>query len=176
MSDYICLSILMLICILGIIFGSDGIVVGVKEKNDIYRKDTANGTIITGAVILVISLIGFAFLGEPFTDALNEKIESGTEYKAVHQDEIKSFVNCYKENGYNVCETKDKKEMVVDCYWKKGETKKKKGKQALKYKGIKDTEVKKYTSCKNDEGNKVCIAEDGTKEKVETYWKIGGKE
>lgn len=45
MSDYICLSILMLICILGIIFGSDGIVMGVKEKNDIYRKDTANGTI-----------------------------------------------------------------------------------------------------------------------------------
>lgn len=176
MSDYICLSILMLICILGIIFGSDGIVVGVIEKNDIYRKDTANGTIITGAVILVISLVGFAFLGEPFTDALNEKIESGTEYKAVHQDEIKSFVNCYKENGYNVCETKEKKEMVVDRYWKKGETKKKKGKQALKYKGIKDTEVKKYTSCKNDEGNKVCIAEDGTKEKVETYWKIGGKE
>ena len=65
----------MLICILGIIFGSDGIVVGVKEKNDIYRKDTANGTIITGAVILVISLVGFAFLGEPFTDALNEKLK-----------------------------------------------------------------------------------------------------
>ena len=53
---------------------------------------------------------------------------------------------------------------------------KEKRKQALKYKGIKDTEVKKYTSCKNDEGNKVCIAEDGTKEKVETYWKIGAKE
>lgn len=137
MSDYICLSILMLICIIGIIWGSDGIVMGVKEKNDIYRKNTANGTIITGVVILVISLVGFAFLGEPFTDALNEKIESGTKYKAVHQDEIKSFVNCYKENGYNVCETKDGDEMVVDHYWKKGgiQEEKEQRKTSLKIQG-----------------------------------------
>lgn len=107
-----------------------------------------------------------------------KEAESGTEYKAVHQDEIKSFVNCYKENGYNVCKTKDGKEMVVEHYWKKDEPKKKKEKekQALKYKGVKDSEIKKYASCEDDGDNKTCIDEDGTKEKVETYWHFSNKE
>lgn len=180
MSNFICLSILVLICVFGIFCGSGGLLMGVQEKDDIYHKDTANGTIITGVVILVISLVGFGFLGEPFTDALNdtlnEKIESGTKYKAVHQDEIKSFVSCYKEKGYNVCKTKGGDEMVVEHYWKKGKTKKKEGNQALKYNGIKDSEIKKYTGCEDDGDNKVCTAEDGTKEKVETYWKMERKD
>lgn len=132
---------------------------------------------IIGVAIIGASMGGICFLDEPFTDAQNKLAESGTEYKAVHQDEIKSFVDCHKENGYNVCETKDGKEMIVEHYWKKGESKKKKkeGKQILKYKGVKDSEIKKYTSCKDDGDSKVCTAEDGTKEKVETYWKMGGK-
>lgn len=32
--------------------------------------------------------------------------------------------------------------MVVEHYWKKGKTKNKEWKQALKYKGIKDSEIK----------------------------------
>lgn len=72
MSNFICLSILVLICIIGVLCGSGGLLMGVQEKDDIYHKDTANGTIITGVVILVISLVGFGFLGEPFTDALND--------------------------------------------------------------------------------------------------------
>lgn len=109
-------------------------------------------------------------------DAQKKEAESGTEYKAAHNDEIKSFVSCYKEKGYNVCKTKGGDEMVVEHYWKKGKTKKKEGNQALKYKGIKNSEIKKYTSCEDDGDNKVCTAEDGTKEKVETYWKMGGKD
>lgn len=65
--------------------------------------------------------------------------------------------------------------MVVEHYWKKGKTKKKKRNQTLKYKGIKDSEIKKYTSCEDAGDNKVCTAEDGTKENVETYWEIGEK-
>lgn len=164
------ISMLAALCMTGLTVGTAVALVGGKNSN--------RTSAIVGTAICIVSMMGFISLDEPFADAQKKEAESGTEYKAVHQDEIKSFVNCYKENGYNVCETKDKKEMVVDHYWKKGESKKKKkkGKQALKYKGIKDTEIKKYTSCKNDEGNKVCIAEDGTKEKVDTYWKIGGKE
>lgn len=112
MSDYICLSILVLICIIGVLWGSAGIVMGIKEKDDIDRNDTANATIIMGVVVLVISLLGFYFLKAPYVDTLSKKVEGDTEYKDVHQDEIKSFVNCYKENGYNVCETKDKNEKV----------------------------------------------------------------
>lgn len=43
--------------------------------------------------------------------------------------------------------------------------KKEKGKQTLKYKGVKDSEIKKYTSCEDDGDNKVCTTKDGTKEK-----------
>ena len=108
-------------------------------------------------------------------DAQKKEAERDTEYKAAYHDEIKSFVSCYKEKGYNVCKTKGGDEMVVEHYWKKGKTKKQEGKQALKYKGIKNSEIKKYTSCEDDGDNKVCTAEDGTKENVETYWKIGEK-
>lgn len=165
MSDI--LIIVRSICLAGALFGAVLALV--------IRKDDNFAPAIIGIIIFVISMIGVYSLGEPYADALNEEIASSTEYKAVHQDEIKSFVNCYKENGYNVCETKDGKEMVVEHYWKKGKTKKKEGNQALKYKGIKDSEIKKYTSCEDDGDSKVCIAKDGTKEKVETYWKIGEK-
>lgn len=139
------------------------------------RNDDNFAPTIIGIVIFVVSMIGVYSLGEPCMDAQKKEAESGTEYKAAHQDEIKSFVDCHKENVYNVCETKDGKEMIVEHYWKKGKTKKKEGKQILKYKGVKDSEIKKYTSCKDDGDSKVCTAEDGTKEKVETYWKMGGK-
>lgn len=111
-------------------------------------------------------------------DAQKKEIESGTEYKAVHQDEIKSFVDCYKENDYNVCETKDGKEMVVEHFWEKDESKKKKEKEKhpLKYKGVKNSEIKKYTSCEDGDDKKVCTTKDGTKETVETYWHFTNKE
>lgn len=156
------------LCILGFAFGTALVYVALR--------DAEYGVATFGVVIFAVSLSGFYFLDEPFTDVQNKLTESGTEYKAVHQDEIKSFVSCYKEKGYNVCKTKGGDEMVVEHYWKKGKTKKKEGNQALKYKGIKDSEIKKYTSCKDDGDSKVCTAEDGTKEKVETYWKIGGKD
>lgn len=43
--------------------------------------------------------------------------------------------------------------------------KKEKRKTTLKYKGVKNSEIKKYTSCEDDGDSKVCTAEDGTKEK-----------
>lgn len=150
-----------------------GAALALAVKND----DNFTPTII-GIAIFVVSMIGVYSLGEPCMDAQKKEAESDTEYKAAHQDEIKSFVDCHKEKGYNVCKTKGGDEMVVEHYWKKGETKKKKkeGNKALKYKGIKDSEIKKYTSCEDDGDNKVCTAEDGTKENVETYWKMGGKD
>lgn len=156
------------LCLLGFAFGAAIVYVALR--------DAEYGVATFGVVILVVSLSGFYFLDEPFTDVQNELAESGTEYKAAHHDEIKSFVSCYKEKGYNVCKTKGGDEMVVEHYWKKGKTKKKEGNQALKYKGIKNSEIKKYTSCEDDGDNKVCTAEDGSKEKVETYWKMGGKD
>ena len=156
------------LCLLGFAFGAAIVYVALR--------DAEYGVATFGVVIFAVSLSGFYFLDEPFTDVQNELAESGTEYKAAYHDKIKSFVSCYKENGYNVCKTKGGNEMVVEHYWKKGKTKKKEGKQALKYKGIKDSEIKKYTSCEDDGDNKACTAEDGTKENVETYWKIGGKD
>ena len=156
------------LCLLGFAFGAALVYVALR--------DAEYGVATFGVVIFVVSLFGFCFLDEPIMDVQNELAGSDTEYKAVYKDEIKSFVDCYKENGYNVCETKDGKEMVVGHYWKKGKTQKKEGKQALKYKGIKDSEIKKYTSCEDDGDSKVCTAEDGTKEKVEAYWKMGGKD
>lgn len=157
------------LCLLGFAFGAAIVYVALR--------DAEYGVATFGVVILVVSLSGFYFLDEPFTDVQNELAESGTEYKAAHHDEIKSFVDCHKENGYNVCETKDGKEMIVEHYWKKGESKKnkKEEKQTLKYKGAKDSEIKKYTNCEDDGDNKVCTAEDGTKENVDTYWEIGEK-
>ena len=139
------------------------------------RNDDNFAPTIIGIVIFVVSMIGVYSLGGPCMDAQKKEAERDTEYKAAYHDEIKSFVSCYKEKGYNVCKTKGGDEMVVEHYWKKGKTKKQEGKQALKYKGIKNSEIKKYTSCEDDGDNKVCTAEDGTKENVETYWKIGEK-
>lgn len=146
-----------------------GAALALAVKND----DNFAPTII-GIVIFVVSMIGVYSLGGPCMDAQKEEAESGTEYKAAHHDEIKSFVNCHKENGYNVCETKDGKEMIVEHYWKKGESKKnkKEEKQILKYKGAKDSEIKKYTSCEDEENGPVCTAEDGTKHEVDSYWRF----
>lgn len=164
------ISMLAALCMTGLTVGATVALVGEKNSN--------RTSAIVGTAICVVSMMGFISLDEPFADAQKKEAESGTEYKAVHQDEIKSFADCYKENGFNVCETKDGKEMVVEHYWKKGKSKKKKekGKQTLKYKGVKDSEIKKYTSCEDDGDNKVCTTKDGTKEKVETYWHFTNKE
>lgn len=164
------ISMLAALCMTGLTVGVAVALVGGKNSN--------RTSAIVGTAICIVSMMGFISLDEPFADAQKKEAESGTEYKAIHQDEIKSFVNCYKENGFNVCETKDGKEMVVEQYWKKGKSKKKKEKekQALKYKGVKDSEIKKYASCEDDGDNKTCIDEDGTKEKVETYWHFSNKE
>lgn len=168
MLDIFGISTAVALCLTGFTFGA--VVLCVALRNDNYAPATI------GVVILVASLSGFYFLDKPVTEIRKNLAESGTEYKAVHQNEIKSFVNCYKENGYNVCKTKDGKEMVVDHYWKKGKSKKKEEKQTLKYKGVKDSEIKKYTSCEDDGDNKICINEDGVKETVETYWHFTNKE
>lgn len=165
MSDVIIL--VRVVCLAIALFGAMLALAAEKNGNPV--------PIIIGIVISVVSMMGVYALGEPYTEALKKEAESGTKYKAAHQNEIKSFVDCHKEKGYNVCKTKGGDEMVVEHYWKKGKTKKKEGNQALKYKGIKNSEIKKYTSCEDDGDNKVCTAEDGTKEKVETYWKIGEK-
>lgn len=156
------------LCLLGFAFGAAIVYIALR--------DAEYGVATFGVVIFAVSLSGFYFLDEPFTDVQNKLTESGIEYKAAYHDEIKSFVDCYKEKGYNVCKTKGGDEMVVEHYWKKGKTKKQEGKQALKYKGIKNSEIKKYTSCNDDGDNNVCTAEDGVKEKVEAYWKMGGKD
>lgn len=158
------------LCLLGFAFGAAIVYIALR--------DAEYGVATFGVVIFAVSLSGFYFLDEPFTDVQNKLTESGIEYKAAYHDEIKSFVDCHKENGYNVCETKDGKEMIVEHYWKKGESKikNKEEKQTLKYKGAKDSEIKKYVSCEDDDDNKVCTAEDGTKENVDTYWRFSNKE
>lgn len=170
MFDIFGISTAVALCLTGFTFGAA--VLCVALRNDNYAPATI------GVVILVASLSGFYFLDKPVTETRKNLAESGTEYKAVHQNEIKSFVNCYKENGYNVCKTKSGDEMVVEHYWEKKEAKKKKKeeKQTLKYKGVKDSEIKKYTSCEDDGNKKVCTTKGGTKEKVETYWHFNGKE
>lgn len=158
MSDVIIL--VRVVCLAIALFGAMLALAAEKNGNPV--------PIIIGIVISVVSMMGVYALGEPYTEALKKEAESGTKYKAAHQNEIKSFVDCYKENGFNVCETKDGKEMVVEHYWKKRwiqEEKRKKEKQPLKYKGVKNSEIKKYTSCEDDGDSKVCTAEDGTKEK-----------
>ncbi len=170
MFEVFSISTAVALCLTGFIFGTT--VLCVALRNDNYAPAAI------GVVILVASLSGFYFLDKPVTEIRKNLAESGTEYKAVHHNEIKSFVNCYKENGFNVCETKDGKEMVVEHYWKKDESKKKKEKKKnnlLKYKGVKNSEIKKYTSCEDDGDNKICIDEDGTKETVETYWHFTNK-
>lgn len=170
MSSIIGISVITALCIFGFAFGAAVLYTALRDNIYIFA--------LIGGIIFVVSSIGFYYLDEPFTDVQNKIAENGTEYKAVRQDEIKSFVDCYKENGYNVCKTKSGDEMVVEHYWKKKETKKekKKGKQALKYKGVKDSEIKKYTSCEDDGDKKVCTTKDGTKETVETYWHFTNKE
>lgn len=100
------------LCLLGFAFGAALVYVALRDAE--YCVATF------GVVIFVVSLSGFYFLDVPIMEVQNELAESSTEYKAAHQNEIKSFVDCHKENGYNVCETKDGKEMIVEHYWKKG--------------------------------------------------------
>lgn len=87
---------------------------------------------------------------------------------------LKALLIAIKKMVTTSAKLKDGKEMIVEHYWKKGESKKnkKEGKQTLKYKGAKDSEIKKYTSCEDDGDNKVCTAEDGTKHEVDSYWRF----
>lgn len=109
MSDVIIL--VRVVCLAIALFGAMLALAAEKNGNPV--------PIIIGIVISVVSMMGVYALGEPYTEALKKEAESGTKYKAAYQNEIKSFVDCYKENGFNVCETKDGKEMVVEHYWKK---------------------------------------------------------
>lgn len=102
MSDVIIL--VRVVCLAIALFGAMLALAAEKNGNPV--------PIIIGIVISVVSMMGVYALGQPYTEALKKEAESGTKYKAAHQNEIKSFVDCYKENGFNVCETKDGKEMV----------------------------------------------------------------
>ena len=102
--------------------------------------------------------------------ALNIKLYVRTKSKAL--------LTATKKMVTTFAKLKAETKWLVEHYWKKKETKKekKKGKQALKYKGVKDSEIKKYTSCEDDGDKKVCTTKDGTKETVETYWNFTNKE
>ena len=88
MFNDFCEIIALVVCVAGILIGAALALAAGNNGNPVPA--------IIGIVICVISLIGVCFLEKPFMDVQKNLAESGTAYKAVHQDEIKSFVNCYK--------------------------------------------------------------------------------
>ena len=162
--------------IFAVIFMGLSIVRIVKRKDDslfCYLYDLALAFMVISAIAVGIMCM-FDFI-----DAKNDK---ENKYEAVYSEEILKFKNCYDKNGYHVCINDLGKEVIVDKYWKRGE-KAKEDEQIseedfspnLKYKGMKDNEVKKYVSCKDEGSSPVCTAEDGTKHEVDSYWRFKTK-
>lgn len=148
----------------------------VKRKDDslfCYLYDLALAIMVLSAVAVAIMCM---------FDSINAKNDKECKYEAVYSEEILKFRDCYDKNGYHVCINDLGKEVIVDKYWKRGEKTKeaeqineKDSSPNLKYKGMKDDEVKKYVSCKDEENGPVCTAEDGTKHEVDSYWRFKTK-
>lgn len=149
-------------------------IVRIVKRND----DSLFCTLYDSAlVIMILSAIAVGIICIfGLIDAKNDK---EYKYEAVYSEEIQKFIDCYDKKGYHVCIDGSGTENIVDRYWKRGEKMKEDEKineedssPSLKYKGIKDNEVKKYVSCEDEENGPVCTAEDGTKHEVDSYWRF----
>lgn len=149
-------------------------IVRIMKRND----DSLFCTLYDAALVLIVlSAIAVGIICMfSLIDAKNDK---EYKYEAVYSEEIQKFINCYDKKGYHVCIDGSGTENIVDKYWKRGENPKedkkineKDSSSNLKYKGMKDDEVKKYVSCKDEENGPVCTAEDGTKHDVDSYWRF----
>lgn len=134
---------------------------------------------ILSSIIIFAGVIGCIAIIFVDFDSETER----NKYEAVYSEEIRKFHNCYEKNGYHVCTAGGDKEYIVDKYWKTSGNKDSKGPTAtfnssktskLKFKGMKDNEVKKYVSC-NGTKKPVCTAKDGSKQEVDVYWRLKTK-
>lgn len=149
-------------------------IVRIVKRND----DSLFCTLYDSAlVIMILSAIAVGIICIfGLIDAKNDK---EYKYEAVYSEEIQKFIDCYDKKGYHVCIDGSGTENIVDKYWKRGENPKEDEKineedssPNLKYKGMKDDNVKKYVSCEDEESGPVCTAEDGTKHEVDSYWRF----
>ena len=163
----------LIFVIFAIIFMVSSIVRIVKRNDDSLfctLYDSALVIMILSAIAVgIICIFGLI-------DAKNDK---EYKYEAVYSEEIQKFIDCYDKKGYHVCIDGSGTENIVDRYWKRSEKTKEDEKineedssPNLKYKGMKDDEVKKYVSCEDEESGPVCTAEDGTKHEVDSYWRF----
>ena len=158
------------------------IFIGLSIVRIVKRNDDSLFCTLYDSALVIMVLFAVAvgiFCMFSLIDAKNDK---EYKYEAVYSEEIQKFIDCYDKKGYHVCTDGSGTENIVDKYWKRGE-KTKEDEQIneedsspnLKYKGMKDDEVKKYVSCKDEENGLVCTAEDGTKHEVDSYWRFKTK-
>lgn len=135
---------------------------------------------ILSSIIIFAGVIGCIAIIFVDFDSETER----NKYEAVYSEEIRKFHNCYEKNGYHVCTAGGDKKYIVDKYWKIGKNKDSKVSTTtskspktskLKFKGMKDNEVKKYVSCNDTKKTPVCTAEDGSKQEVNVYWSLKTK-
>ena len=158
------------------------IFIGLSIVRIVKRNDDSLFCTLYDSALVIMVLFAVAvgiFCMFSLIDAKNDK---EYKYEAVYSEEIQKFIDCYDKKEYHVCTDGSGTENIVDKYWKRGE-KTKEDEQIneedsspnLKYKGMKDDEVKKYVSCKDEENGLVCTAEDGTKHEVDSYWRFKTK-
>lgn len=149
-------------------------IVRIVKRND----DSLFCTLYDSAlVIMILSAVAVGIICMfSLIDAKNDK---EYKYEAVYSEEIQKFIDCYDKKGYHVCIDGSGTENIVDRYWKRNEKTKEDEKinkedssPNLKFKGMKDDEVKKYVSCEDEESGPACTAEDGTKHEVDSYWRF----
>lgn len=163
----------LIFVIFAIIFMVSSIVRIVKRSDDSLFCTLYDSAL----VIMVLSAVAVGILC--IFSSIDAKNDEKLKYEAVYSEEIQKFIDCYDKKGYHVCIDGSGTENIVDKYWKRSEKTKEDEKineedssPNLKYKGMKDDEVKKYVSCKDEDNGPVCTAEDGTKHEVDSYWRF----
>ena len=145
----------------------------------VKRNDDSLFCILYDYALAIMIVLGIGFGIICMFSLIDAKNDKEYKYEAVYSEEIQKFIDCYDKKGYHVCIDGSGTENIVDKYWKRGEKPKEDEKinkedssPNLKYKGMKDDEVKKYVSCEDEENGPVCTAEDGTKHEVDSYWRF----
>lgn len=158
------------------------IFIGLSIVRIVKRNDDSLFCTLYDSALVIMVLFAVAVGIICMFSLIDAKNDKECKYEAVYSEEILKFKDCYDKNGYHVCINDLGKEVIVDKYWKRGEKTKEDEKISeedsspnLKYKGMKDNEVKKYVSCKDEENSPVCTAEDGTKHEVDSYWRFKTK-
>lgn len=85
---------------------------------------------VTFTLFIAFSFALLAYINYPIYELKNQQHHypdtEELKYEAVMDKKVEKYINCYNKNGYHICEANNEEKVIVDDYWKIGETNEKK--------------------------------------------------